>query len=254
MSEWEQMIMSDKETKHESEWGKCSCDKSEALLLEPKSSLLKDCFRVGRVLWEIVKGFKTMRKYGPCVTVFGSARIKEDNDYYLETVALGKELANAGFSVLTGGGPGLMEAANKGAKEAFGTSIGCNIRLPMEQKPNPFLDDFLEFNYFFTRKLILAKYSYAFIATPGGYGTLDEMFEVMTLIQTGKMENFPIVLLGKKYWSPLISFIEDTLVKQGTVSICDLNLILITDSAVDAVNYIRNVFGSKLENKLIQKC
>lgn len=124
----------------------------------------------------------------------------------------------------------------------------------MEQKPNPFLDDFLEFNYFFTRKLILAKYSYAFIATPGGYGTLDEMFEVMTLIQTGKMENFPIVLLGKKYWSPLISFIEDTLVKQGTVSICDLNLILITDSAVDAVNYIRNVFGSKLENKLIQKC
>ena len=231
------------------EWGKCPCDKNEEFLLTPDRSLTSDILRLLRITVEIAKGFLSFRKLGPCVTVYGSARFKEENGYYQDTRKLGFELAKAGFSVVTDGGPGLMEAANRVAKEACGKSIGCNILLPKEQRPNPYLDKFLEFRYFFSRKLILAKYSYAFVATPGGFGTLDEMFEVITLIQTGKMKGFPVVLLGIEYWSPLIVFINETLLKKRAIIKSDLELFHVTDAPTEAVSFIKKVvtkeFGLK---------
>ena len=227
------------------DWGKCCADKNDEFLLDSKSPLLGDLLRAVRITFEIVRGFFVFRKLGPCVTVYGSARFNEGSDYYAQTSNLGKELARAGFTVITGGGPGLMEAANRGAKNACGLSIGCNIILPQEQDPNPYLDKFLEFKYFFARKLVLAKYSYAFVATPGGFGTLDEMFEIMTLIQTGKMKKFPIVLLGNEYWQPLISFIEKKLLEERAISESDLDLFIVTDSPSEAVEHIKNVVKSK---------
>lgn len=235
------------------DWGKCPCDQSEELLLAPDRPLVSDFLRLFRITVEIARGFLSFRKLGPCVTVYGSARFKEENGYYQATHKLGFELVKAGFSVVTGGGPGLMEAANRGAKEACGNSIGCNIVLPEEQNPNPYLDKFLEFRYFFSRKLILAKYSYAFVATPGGFGTLDEMFEIITLIQTKKMKSFPVVLLGNEYWSPLIEFIKKTLLKKGAISKSDLNLFYVTDSPVDATSFIKEIvtkeFGLKYSRR-----
>ena len=148
-------------------------------------------------------------------------------------------IARAGFTVMTGGGPGLMEAANRGAKEANGTSIGCNIVLPQEQKPNPYLDKWVEFRYFFVRKVMLVKYSYGFVAAPGGFGTLDELFEVATLIQTGKIKNFPVVLLGIEYWSPLLTFLRQSLLANAAISARDLEEILVTDSPAEAVAHIQ---------------
>ncbi|MBK24534.1 MAG: TIGR00730 family Rossman fold protein [Halobacteriovorax sp.] len=234
-----------------SEWGKCCCDKNDEFLLNASSPIFGDILRIIRITWEIVKGFYVFRKLGPCVTVYGSARFGEEYEYYDYDYSLGEQLAKAGFTVLTGGGPGLMEAANRGAKNAGGRSIGCNIKLPKEQKPNPYLDTFLEFKYFFARKLILAKYSYAFIAAPGGFGTLDEMFEVVTLIQTGKMKAFPVILLGKKYWTPLINFLELTLLENKAISKIDLELITITDSPVEAVELIKKKVTSKFGLKYV---
>ena len=245
--------MSEDKEKLGPEWGKCPCDKNDEFLLEAKTSLYKDFFRLVRITWEIMRGFISFRKYGPCVTVYGSARFKGENGFYQETVVLGKELVQAGFTVVTGGGPGLMEAANKGAQEACGTSVGCNIRLPMEQRPNPYLDEFLEFNYFFARKLILAKYSYAFVATPGGFGTLDEMFEVITLIQTGKMKGFPVILMGKEYWNPLLDFIKESLLKRGAISEKDINLIHVTDTASEAVFHIKSIVVTDFGFKYIKR-
>jgi uncharacterized protein (TIGR00730 family) len=175
---------------------------------------------------------------GPCVTVFGSARFPDGHPYYALARELGARLAAAGFTVMTGGGPGIMEAANRGAKDVGGRSVGCNIELPNEQVPNPYLDRWITFRHFFVRKVMLVKYSYAFVALPGGFGTLDEIFETATLIQTGKIREFPLVLLGRDFWHPLMEFLEDRLVREGTVDPADPKRLTVTDSPAEAVAVI----------------
>jgi uncharacterized protein (TIGR00730 family) len=186
-----------------------------------------------------VHGFQKLHFLGPCVTVFGSARFKDDHPYYGMARALGAKLAEAGFTVMTGGGPGIMEAANRGAKDAGGYSVGVNITLPVEQKPNPYLDRWVEFRYFFVRKLLLEKYSYAFVAMPGGLGTLDEIFETSVLIQTGKMKDFPFVLMGKSFWDPLVTYLREGPLAAGTIDAADISRWLVTDSPEEAVEVIR---------------
>jgi len=206
---------------------------------------------LGRIVREFLRGFRVLHFVGPCVTVFGSARFKEDHQYYKLARRLGGELSHIGFTVMTGGGPGIMEAASRGAKEAGGSSIGCNIELPLEQAPNPYLDEVLTFRYFFVRKVMLVKYSYAFVVLPGGVGTMDELFEAVTLIQTKKIQNFPVVLMGKEYWSPLEGFLK-TMVREGTIDATDPNLLLLTDSVDEAISHIqRHVqeFGLKRKQK-----
>lgn len=193
----------------------------------------------GRVFLEFVRGFQALGALGPCVTVFGSARFTEEHRYYDLARELGKGLAEAGFTVMTGGGPGIMEAANRGAKEADGLSIGCNIEIPDEQKLNPYLDRFVEFDHFFVRKVMLVKYSQAFVVMPGGFGTLDEIFETLTLIQTNKIGPFPVVAMGSEFWERLRVFIRDSLIAEGTIDSSDLDLIHLTDSVPDAIKHIR---------------
>lgn len=200
---------------------------------------ISEFFWVFGVLAEILRGFRKLHFVGPCVTVFGSARMSESEPYYALTRRLGSELARVGFGVISGGGPGLMEAANRGARDAGGHSIGCNISLPQEQKPNPYLDIFLEFKHFFVRKLMLAKYSYAFIAVPGGFGTLDELFEVATLVQNGKMKKFPIFLMGSEYWLPLSDFIREKMTEAGTISPLDVSLIRICDDPKEIAESVK---------------
>jgi uncharacterized protein (TIGR00730 family) len=190
------------------------------------------------IFFEFLRGFRALHFVGPCVTVFGSARFREGHRYYALGRRIGAGLARAGFTVMTGGGPGIMEAANRGAKEAGGPSVGCNIELPHEQKPNPYLDRFVEFRHFYVRKVMLVKYSQAFVVLPGGYGTMDEIFETLTLAQTDKILDFPIVLMGSDYWAPLIAFLRDTMVPHGTVAAKDLDLLHVTDSPADAVAHI----------------
>jgi uncharacterized protein (TIGR00730 family) len=186
--------------------------------------------RAVRILVEFVRGFRALHFVGPCVTVFGSARFKEDHPYYVLGREVGRELARAGFTVMTGGGPGIMEAANRGAKEVGGRSVGCNIELPAEQKPNPYLDRWITFHHFFVRKVMLVKYSYAFIALPGGFGTLDEIFETATLVQTGKIREFPIVLVGHDFWEPLVEFLRSRPLAAGTIGQEDVERLVVTDS------------------------
>ena len=169
-----------------------------------------------RYFLEFLRGFESLDFEGPCVTVFGSARFPEGHEYYEMARGLGRRLAEEGYTVMTGGGPGIMEAANRGAREAGGRSLGCNIRLPREQEPNPYLDHFIEFDHFFVRKVMLVKYSTAFVVMPGGFGTLDEVFEVMTLVQTGKLEAFPIVSMGTEFWGAFREFAQRSLVGGGT--------------------------------------
>lgn len=187
---------------------------------------------------EFLRGFETLDVDGPCVTVFGSARFEEGHPYYEMARELGRALAMAGFHVMTGGGPGIMEAANRGAKEAGGYSIGCNITLPLEQKPNPWLDKFIEFEHFFIRKVMMVKYSSAFVVMPGGFGTLDEVFEVITLIQTGKLESFPIVAMGGNFWEKLREFQSKTMVAEGTISPEDIELVKHASTVEEAVRHI----------------
>lgn len=219
----------------------------EWLFLKGPQTRRFELFSAFHVFWEMIQGFRCLHFVGPCVTIFGSARFLEGHPYYAQTQKLARALGAAGFSLITGGGPGLMEAANRGAKEVGATSVGCNIRLPREQKPNPYLDHVLEFHYFFVRKLMLAKYSYAFVAMPGGFGTLDEFFEIATLIQTGKMKRFPLVLMGLDYWNPLVEFLRKKMVEEGTIETSDFSRILITDSIEETVTAIRetglNEFG-----------
>ena len=188
---------------------------------------------------EFLRGFESFDFAVPCVTVFGSARFPEGHRYYELARETGRELARAGFAVMTGGGPGIMEAANRGAKEAGGLSLGCNIELPREQEPNPYLDKFIEFEHFFIRKVMLVKYSSAFVVMPGGFGTLDEVFEVVTLIQTGKLERFPIVTMGVEFWGHMRDFISRTLLSEGTIDASDLELWSPAQTPEDAVRLIR---------------
>ncbi len=197
--------------------------------------------RVTRIFTDFIRGFRALHFVGPCVTVFGSARFKDDHPYYRLARDTGALLVRAGFTVMTGGGPGIMEAANRGAKEAGGRSIGCNIELPKEQSPNSYLDRWITFRYFFVRKVMLVKYSYAFVALPGGLGTLDEIFETATLIQTGKIQEFPLVLLGRDFWRPLLDFMRERLIRERTIDPLDLDRFVVTDSPEEAVGSITEI-------------
>ncbi|HVV67576.1 MAG TPA: TIGR00730 family Rossman fold protein [Gammaproteobacteria bacterium] len=193
-----------------------------------------------RIFYEFMRGFYAFRKVNNCITLFGSARFPETHRYYQTARTMGYMLAEAGLTVMTGGGPGIMEAANRGAQEAHGFSVSCNIHLatPEEELANPYVDKRITFNHFFVRKVMLTKYSSGFIALPGGFGTLDELFEMSTLIQTHKIKNFPLVLMGSDYWSPLVDYIRKTLLKNGTINPDDLKHIFLTDSPADALYHI----------------
>ena len=214
---------------------------AEKKFLSGRRNSADDLESAVRVFLEMLRGFEELDFAGRCVTVFGSARFAPEHEYYIMGREVGKLLAEAGFAVMTGGGPGIMEAVNRGARDAGGVSLGCNIRLPREQKPNPYLDRFVEFEHFFVRKVMLVKYSSAFIVMPGGFGTLDEAFEVVTLMQNQKLDSFPVVALGGTYWQELADFLTRTLVKEGTISPEELKLIHLANSPSDAVEYIANV-------------
>jgi uncharacterized protein (TIGR00730 family) len=219
---------------------------SEVRFLEGPRSRLEELLRLFRISWEFRRGFRALHFVGPCVPVFGSARFTLDHPYYETARAVGHALAREGFTVMTGGGPGIMEAANRGARDAGGRSIGCNIVLPHEQAPNPFLDKVITFRYFFVRKVMLVKYSYAFVALPGGFGTLDEIFEALTLIQTDKIKEFPVLLVGADYWQPLLDFLRDHLLARGTIDAPDLALIQVTDSPEDCARIVREAAVGRL--------
>jgi uncharacterized protein (TIGR00730 family) len=216
-------------------WPFGTLGQAERRFLENARSRRVELESAVRVFFEFLHGFRHLRGIGPCVTVFDSARFEEGHPYYEMARRLGRGVAEAGCAIMTGGGPGIMEAANRGAREAGGASIGCNIRLPREQQPNAYLDRFVEFDHFFVRKVMLVRYSQAFVVMPGGFGTLDEIFETVTLIQTGKIGNFPIVALGNDYWQHLNVFAQQTMIRHETISPEDLALVSITDSLDEAV-------------------
>lgn len=216
-------------------WGKRPESADERKFLEGPQDRTSELGRAVRIFLEFIRGFRRLHFVGPCVTIFGSARFNHDHPYYQLAREVGAAVAREGFTVMTGGGPGIMEAANRGAREAGGHSVGVNIKLPMEQQPNPYLDTFVEFRYFFVRKVMLAKYSYAFIAMPGGFGTMDELFEIATLIQTGKIRDFPCILVGVDYWQPLVTFLRETLVANQTIDAKDLERLTLTDSPAEVV-------------------
>lgn len=210
----------------------------ESRFLEGPRSRIREFFFTLRVQLSFIRAFRKMHFIGPCVTVFGSARFEPDNPYYQQGVKVGEALARLGFTVMTGGGPGIMEAANKGAYEAGGYSVGCNIILPFEQQPNPYLHRWIDIRYFFVRKFLLMKYSYAFVVMPGGIGTLDELFESLTLIQTKMIANFPIVIMGKDYHKELYEHIQ-LMAKNESISPEDMNLLYITDSVDEMIAHIQ---------------
>jgi uncharacterized protein (TIGR00730 family) len=215
----------------------------DQILLEPPTKADQDFtdtdpWRIFKIMGEFVGGFDRMAKVSRGVSIFGSARIQPGDEYYSLAVETGRLLAQAGFAVITGGGPGIMEAANKGALEAGGISVGCNIQLPFEQDSNPYLTTSITFNYFFVRKVMFVKYAAAFIIFPGGFGTLDELFEALTLIQTRKISNFPVILMGKNYWQDMIGWIKNTMLLENKISPEDLGLLFLTDSPEEAVQAI----------------
>jgi uncharacterized protein (TIGR00730 family) len=212
---------------------------SDLKFLEGPESRSIELARAFRIFLEFLRGFRALHFVGPCVTVFGSARFPPSHPYYALGREVGRRLALAGFTVMTGGGPGIMEAANRGAKEVGGMSVGCNIALPQEQQHNEYLDHWVTFRHFYVRKVMLVKYSYAFIALPGGFGTMDEMFEAATLIQTGKIRDFPLVMMGVEYWRPLLDFLKRTMLVARTIDPADVDRILVTDSAEEAVEAVR---------------
>jgi uncharacterized protein (TIGR00730 family) len=209
-------------------------------------SRISELLRVLRISAEFIRGFRALHFVGPCVTVFGSARFQEGHPYYLLAREMGRRIAELGLTVMTGGGPGIMEAANRGAWEVGGRSVGCNIILPAEQHENPYLHRFVTFRYFFVRKVMLVKYSIAFVVMPGGYGTLDELFEALTLVQTKKIDTFPVVLMGTGYWSRLLAFLRGTLVRNRTIYPEDLDLLTVTDSPDEAIAAIRRGVQSRI--------
>ena len=227
-----------------------SLQSTEKVFLAGKRDHGADLESAIRVFLEMLRGYESLDFEGPCVTVFGSARFPEHHPYYQLARDLGRQLAQSGFVVMTGGGPGIMEAANRGAKEGGGYTIGCNIVLPLEQKPNPYLDKFVEFDHFFVRKVMLIKYSCAFVVMPGGYGTMDEAFEALTLIQCHKIERFPVVAMGSSFWIHFREFLDQSLVSQRTISPEDVHLFKQTDSVEEAVRHIRKGMPPELAKQL----
>jgi uncharacterized protein (TIGR00730 family) len=209
----------------------------QARFLEGPRSRLSEFWFILKVMVNFIKAFRKMHFIGSCVTVFGSARFSPSSPYYQKAVEVGAAIAGMGFTTMTGGGPGIMEAANKGAYEAGGYSVGCNIILPFEQKPNPYLHKWIDIPYFFVRKFVLIKYSYAFIVFPGGMGTMDELFEALTLIQTKMIKDFPVIIFGKEYHEQLYNHL-DVMLEKGTISKKDLELLYLTDSIEEMVNYL----------------
>jgi uncharacterized protein (TIGR00730 family) len=211
---------------------------TEKLFLAGRRNREADLESAVRFFLEILRGFESFEFTQPCVTVFGSGRFLPGHRYYQLARELGRGLAGAGYAVMTGGGPGIMEAANRGAREAGGLSIGCNIHLPMEQKPNPYLDKFIEFEHFFARKVMLVKYSSAFIIMPGGFGTLDEAFEIATLIQSNKLERFPLIMMGGEFWEKFFAFARETMLAEGTIDASELSYLQRVDTAAEALQII----------------
>lgn len=210
----------------------------ERVFLQGPHARSHELRQIVRVAWEMLRGFRVLHFVGPCVTVFGSARFTEEHPHYALARRIGARLGELGFTVMTGGGPGLMEAANRGAREVGARSVGCNIFLPQEQRPNPYLDHRLTVRYFFVRKLMLVKYSYAFVVMPGGFGTMDELFEALELLQNKKILGFPLVIMGKEYWRLLADLFND-MVRAGTIDPSDLDLLLLTDSVDEAIAHIQ---------------
>lgn len=225
----------------------------EVSFLEGPHSRWKELTFVFGVMKEFITGFRKLHFVGPCITVFGSARFGKTHPFYVMAEEMGREIVKLGFTVMTGGGPGVMEAANKGAKEAGGRSVGCNIVLPKEQKPNPYLDVWVDIDYFSVRKTLLMKYSYGFVVMPGGYGTMDEFFEAITMIQTGKFQRFPIVLMGKDFHKELYAHIQ-RMIDEQTINPEDARLFLFTDSVQEAIAHINQHaigdFGLKKSRKI----
>jgi hypothetical protein len=228
-------------------------ERADEIFLEGPRSRFDEFITLLRVIVDFLRGFRVLHFVGPCVTVFGSARVAESSPHYELAREMGSAIARLGFTVMTGGGPGIMEAANRGAKDVDGRSVGCGIVLPNEQKPNTFLDRYVAMNYFFVRKALLIKYSYAFVVMPGGAGTLDELFEALTLIQTHKIKNFPIVIMGTTYWKELIDFVAK-MAAAGMISPTDVDLLYATDSVEEAIEHIREKaikpFGLTLVTRL----
>ena len=240
----DQVLLTDKplDTTTSGEWKRNAgaAAPAETQFLQGPHTRKFELWQAVKIFRELVYGFRKLHFVGPCVTVFGSARFDETHRYYGMAREVGRMLAKSGFTTMTGGGPGIMEAANRGAKEAGGRSVGCNIILPHEQKPNPHVDAWIDFEYFFVRKLMLVKYSYAFVVMPGGFGTLDELFEVATLIQTGKVQNFPVALMGTDYWRPLIDQLR-LMVTEKTIDPLDLDQLIISDDPGEVVSGITDV-------------
>lgn len=205
-----------------------------------------DSWAIFKIMGEFVKGYEKLNKIGPCVSVFGSARLQPENKYYQLAEEISKQITDNGYGVITGGGPGIMEAANKGAQENNGTSVGINISLPFEQESNIYIDHDknINFDYFFVRKVMLVKYSQGFVVMPGGFGTLDELFEAITLIQTLKIDKFPIILVGKEYWGGLLNWIKNTLIEEKMISPEDIDLFNVVDTSEEVIK-ILNDFYSK---------
>jgi uncharacterized protein (TIGR00730 family) len=216
-------------------------DEAENLFLKGRQNREKDLESAIKYFFEFIRGFESFNFNQPCVTVFGSARFEEDHRYYQLARDTGKALAEAGYAVMTGGGPGIMEAANRGAKEGGGLSVACNIKLPFEQKANPYLDKFIELDDFFIRKLMLIKYSEAFIIMPGGFGTLDEAFEVTTLVQCGKLERFPVIFMGgDDFWGKLRDFIKLSMIPEGVIGSQDVDFLHSADEVEEAIKIIQS--------------
>lgn len=227
-------------------------NKEEITFLEGPQSRIKDFWFTVKVVFEFIKGFRVLHFVGPCITVFGSARFKEDHPHYESARKMAGMIAKKGFTIMTGGGPGIMEAANRGAVEVGGKSVGCNIVLPFEQHPNPYLQKFTNIRYFFVRKVLLLKYSYGLVAMPGGFGTLDELFEVLTLIQTTMIKKYPVVIFGREYHQKLLEYVDE-MAANHTISPEDKHLFFVTDSVEEAVDFITHhtivPFGLKQEKK-----
>ncbi len=202
----------------------------------------EDTWRVFRIMAEFVEGFEMLSKLGPAVAIFGSARTKKDNEFYQKAESLARLLVKEGYAVVTGAGPGIMEAANKGATEAGGKSVGLNIELPMEQNPNPYVKTLLSFHYFFCRKVMFVKYARAFLIFPGGFGTLDEFFESTGLIQTQRINSFPVILIGKKYWQELLGWFQRSLVSDGYISAEDMKIFHIVEEPEEAIDVLRKFY------------